>query len=296
VTGAAGFLGQHLVARLKQMRRRVAATDLHASGDIIPLDLLDKAGVDEAFKKTAPETVVHLAAQVGNERSLEQPYGFYANNLLGTLNVCDAAARYGVKKIVYLSSAAVYGNVGHEDLPITEETTTNPIAPYAAGKLCEEIIVKEYTSRGNMMPVILRPTIIYGPEQKEMNTIQKFIDSAIRGVPIELYGDGSHMREFIFVEDAFDAVMAAIDANELGFDKFIMSTGEPIRLSDLARMISEKVVGASVRYVDAPRPILSQRYDISRAQMCLKWRPRVSLEDGLAQTIEWRKKILLSQR
>ena len=296
MTGAAGFLGQHLVARLREMKHRVVATDLQDSGDIIPLDLLDKAGVEEAFKTAAPEIVVHLAAKVNNESSLEHPYDFYVNNLLGTLNVCDVATRYDVKKIVYLSSGAVYGNVGYEDLPITEETTVNPIFPYAAGKLCEEIIVKEYTSRGNMMPVMFRPTTIYGPKQTEMNTIQKFIDRAVRGLAIELYGDGDHMREYIFVEDVIDAIIAAIDANELNFDKFIISSGNPIRLSDLARMISEMVGGASVRYVEAPRPMLSQKYDISKAQTCLMWRPQVSIEDGLAQTIEWRKKISLCKK
>ena len=127
VTGAAGFLGQHLVARLREMKHRVVATDLQDSSDIIPLDLLDKAGVEEAFKTAAPEIVVHLAAKVGNESSLEQPYDFYVNNLLGTLNVCDAAARYDVKKIVYLSSGAVYGNVGYEDLAIPFRTCTSSI-------------------------------------------------------------------------------------------------------------------------------------------------------------------------
>ncbi len=295
MTGAAGFLGQHLVARLRQMRRRVVATDLLAGGKVIPLDLLDKGVVDEALKTAAPEIVVHLAAKVSNDESLEKPYDFYVNNLLGTLNVCDAAARCDVKKIVYLSSSAVYGNVGDADLPITEETTVNPITPYAAGKLCGEILVKEYASRTDMKPVIFRPTNIYGPKQTEMSTIQKFIDSAIRGVPIELYGDGSHTREFVFVEDAIDAIMAAIDANELSFDKFVISTGEPIKLSNLAKMISEKVGGASVRYVEASRPMLSQRFDVSRAQTCLRWRPGVSLEDGLARTIEWRREISPSQ-
>ena len=289
VTGADGFVGLHLVRKLKQMKRRVVATDLIAHDEIVHLDVRRRTCVEEVFRAVMPNVIVHLAATVDKTKS--DPYDLYANNILGTINICDVGTRLAVRKIVFMSSVVVCGNVAEKELPITEETPVEPITPYAASKACGEILVSEHVMRKKIVAVMLRPTTIFGPGQKS-NLIQEFMDKALNGIPLEIYDDGSHTREFVFVEDAVDAITAAIDMNDLPFDKFLVATGAPVRTGELVEKICSMVGRGSVRHVDAPTVMLSQRYDISRAQTYLKWRPRVSLEDGLALTLQWRRKML----
>jgi UDP-glucose 4-epimerase len=291
VTGASGFLGRHLVKKLKQMRLRVIATDLFPTSETILMDVRDKAGVDDIFRTYTPQIVVHLAARVGNGPSLKQPHEFYIGNTLGTLNICDAATRFGTRKMVYISTTSAYRNNSYAILPVTEEIASRPVTAYEVSKTCAEMIVEEYARRKNLTAIVLRLTTIYGPEQTHSNEIQDFIDRALNSLPIELYGDGGHTREFLFVEDAADAIIAAINANVHGYERIIISTGEPVRLSELAGKICSMIDGATVCNVEVPERLFSQRYDISRARTMLEWRPRVPLEKGLVLTLEWRRSL-----
>jgi nucleoside-diphosphate-sugar epimerase len=147
------------------------------------------------------------------------------------------------------------------------------------------MIVSEYAKRSKSTAVTLRFTYIYGPGQKHSNQIEGFMTRAMSGLPIELYGDGSHTREFLFIEDAVDSVIAAVRA-ELLSDAFVISSGEPVSMSELAEKISSMIDRVCIRRLNSHK-ILSQRYDISRAQTCLGWTPRVSLDKGLALMLGW---------
>jgi UDP-glucose 4-epimerase len=287
VTGAAGFLGTHLVRNLRRIEREVVATDLTVAEGIISLDVRNKSAVVEMVQSIRPDVIVHLAA-VLDYMNVDK-YNLYTSNVLGTLNICEGMIRFGIRKLVYLSSTMIHGQVPLENLPITEGTEINPITPYAVSKACGEMIVKEHVMRGGIMEVILRPSIIIGPGQKN-NVTEGFIDNALNHVPLEIYGEGNHTREFIFVEDVVNAIINAIDASDPVSGTYLISSGEPIATKDLATKIASMVGDISVRHIASPIHMLSQSYDISRARNNLRWSPRVSLDEGLRATLEWKQK------
>jgi len=286
VTGATGFLGKRLATKLRGMNLNVVAADLQAKDEIVSLDVRDKESVNAVFESSMPEVVVHLAAINDNNPNFDRPYDLYVNNIHGTLNICEAATRFGVRKIVFPSSTSIYGNVHAEDLPISEMTRTQPLTPYATSKVCEEMLVRDYARRTNTKALVLRFSIIYGPEQKHVNVIEQFMQKAINGNPIELLGDGSHTREFLYVEDAIDALVAGTNTSDLPYDTFLISTGKPIKLRELAEKISLMIDHVPIQNT-RPEQIFSQQYDVSRALTKLNWKPRVSLDDGLSLMLEW---------
>ncbi|MGO9645393.1 MAG: NAD-dependent epimerase/dehydratase family protein [Candidatus Bathyarchaeia archaeon] len=286
VTGATGFLGKRLVTKLRSMNLNVVAADLQTTEEIVSLDVRDKESVNSVLESSKPEVVVHLAAINGNNPIFDRPYDLYFNNIYGTLNICEAATRFGVRKIVFPSSTSIYGNVQHDDLPISEMTRTQPLTPYATSKVCEEMLVRDYARRTNTKVIVFRFSIIYGPEQKHANVIEQFMRKAISGDPIELLGDGSHTREFLYVDDAIDALVAGTNASSLPYDTFLISTGKPIKLKQLAEKISLMVDHVLIQST-GPGQIFSQHYDVSRAITNLNWKPRVPLDDGLSLMLEW---------
>lgn len=286
VTGATGFLGKRLVTKLRGMNLNVVAADLQATNEIVSLDVRDKESVITVFESSKPEIVVHLAAINDNNPNFDRPYDLFVNNIYGTLNICEAATRFGVRKIVFPSSTSIYGNVQDQDLPISEMTRTQPLTPYATSKICEEMLVRDYTRRTNTKAIVFRFSIIYGPEQKHANIIEQFMRKAISSNPIELLGEGSHTREFLYVEDAIDALLAGTNTSSLPYDTFLISTGKPIKLRQLAEKIVSMTDHAPIQTKGSGQ-IFSQHYDVSRAMANLDWEPRVSLDDGLSMMLEW---------
>ena len=288
VTGATGFLGKRLVKKLRGLNLDVVAADLQATEEIVSLDVRDKENVNAVFESAMPEVVVHLAAINDNNPNFDRPYDLYVNNIQGTLNICEAATRFGVRKIVFPSSTSIYGNVQAEDLPISEMTRLQPLTPYATSKVCEEMLVGDYARRTNTKVIVFRFSIIYGPEQKHANVVEQFMRKAVSGDPIELLGDGNHTREFLYIDDAIDALVEGTNDSSLPYDTFLISTGKPIKLRQLAEKIS-MTVGRHIpiQNIQNKGPIFSQHYDVSRAMTSLNWKPRVPLDDGLSLMLEW---------
>ena len=268
------------------MNLNVVAADLQAKDEIVSLDVRDKESVNAVFASSMPEVVVHLAAINDNNPNFDRPYDLYVNNIHGTLNICEAATRFGVRKIVFPSSTSIYGNVHDDDLPISEMTRTQPLTPYATSKVCEEMLVRDYARRTNTKAIVFRFSIIYGPEQKHANVIEQFMQKAINSNPIELLGDGSHTREFLYVEDAIDALVAGTNVSNLSCDTFLISTGKPIKLRELAEKISLMIDHVPIQNTGSGR-VFSQHYDVSRAMTNLNWKPKVPLDDGLSLMLEW---------
>ena len=287
VTGATGFLGKRLTTKLRAMNFSVIPADLQATTDAVFLDVRDKQNVDAVFESSKPEVVVHFAAINDNNPNFDRPYDLLVNNLQGTLNICEAATRYGAGKIVFPSSTSIYGNVRSDDLPISEMTRIQPLTPYATSKACEEMLVRDYARRANLKAIVLRFSLIYGPGQGHSNAIEQFIRNAINGKPIELLGDGRHTREFLFIDDAVDALATGATKDiDLSYDSYLVSTGKPIKLRDLAEKISAMTNNASIQFKDA-HEIFSQHYDVSRTMTNLNWQPQVSLDDGLRVMRDW---------
>ncbi|MCK6187191.1 MULTISPECIES: NAD-dependent epimerase/dehydratase family protein [unclassified Pseudomonas] len=227
ITGGAGFIGSHLVDALLAKGYGVRVLDNLSTGkrSNLPLDnprveLLegDVADAELVAHAAADATaVVHLAAVASVQASVDDPVSTHQSNFVGTLNVCEAMRRAGVKRVLYASSAAVYGNNG-EGASIDEETTKAPLTPYAADKLAGEHYFDFYRRQHGLEPVIFRFFNIFGPRQDPSSpysgVISIFSERARQGLPIAVFGDGEQTRDFMYVEDLVDVLVQAIEAPE----------------------------------------------------------------------------------
>ncbi|MFN3354535.1 MAG: NAD-dependent epimerase/dehydratase family protein [Pseudomonas sp.] len=227
ITGGAGFIGSHLVDALLAKGYGVRVLDNLSTGkrSNLPLDnprveLLegDVADAELVARAAADATaVVHLAAVASVQASVDDPVSTHQSNFVGTLNVCEAMRRAGVKRVLYASSAAVYGNNG-EGASIDEETTKAPLTPYAADKLAGEHYFDFYRRQHGLEPVIFRFFNIFGPRQDPSSpysgVISIFSERARQGLPIAVFGDGEQTRDFMYVEDLVDVLVQAIEAPE----------------------------------------------------------------------------------
>ena len=225
ITGGAGFIGSHLVDALLAKGYGVRVLDNLSTGkrSNLPLDnprveLLEGDVADaELVARAAVDTtaVVHLAAVASVQASVDDPVSTHQSNFVGTLNVCEAMRKAGVKRVVYASSAAVYGNNG-EGASIDEETTKAPLTPYASDKLAGEHYFDFYRRQHGLEPVIFRFFNIFGPRQDPSSpysgVISIFSERAQQGVPIAVFGDGEQTRDFMYVEDLVDVLVQAIEA------------------------------------------------------------------------------------
>ena len=300
VTGALGFIGHHLCLHLADRGFEVYGVDNMFRGDEGRVRLLREQGVyttaidvrnlealTSYMLRVKPDAVVHLAALISTDESFEKPLLYEDVNIRGTISVVLASNRAGVQRLVYVSSAAVYGEPRY--LPIDEEHPTNPISPYGATKLAGEHLSRTLFE-GERHVVILRPFNVYGPGQSReyAGVVAKFLERLARGEPPVIYGDGRQSRDFVYVADVVEALERALEVEVDGNAVVNVGTGRPVTINELAyRMI--RIAGADVKPIYAPprRGDIRHSYaSISRAVSLLRWRPRVSLEEGLEETIK----------
>ena len=282
VTGAAGFIGSHVVDRLRADGRAVRAVD-RADGDLATADLdplLD--GVD---------TVVHLAARPGVRPSWDEFESYVADNVVGTERLLAAAARAGrVERFVYASSSSVYGNA--LSYPTTEDALPAPVSPYGVTKLAGEHLCRAF----DVPVVVLRYFTVYGPRQRGDMAFHRMIAGALgHGAPFPLYGDGSQVRDFTYVDDVVAATVAAADAPSASLDPGSVCNVAGGSSASVAEMLD--LVG---RLVGTPVPVErrpAQAGDVrrtggstARIARALGWRPQVDLETGLARQVEWHRR------
>ncbi|HVF54384.1 MAG TPA: GDP-mannose 4,6-dehydratase [Actinomycetota bacterium] len=314
VTGAAGFIGSHLVDRLLSEGDEVLGIDNLSSGSLANLadarrstmgkftfqrvDVTSDALAD-LIKRTKPALIYHLAAQVDVRRSIADPLHDAMVNIYGTLNVLEAAAGAGTAKVVYTSSGGcIYGEPDPSRLPVTEDQVFMPEAmpesPYGVSKKVMFDYLRYYRAVRDLDFTALALANVYGPRQEpasevglEGQVVAIFSRRLLAGRACTIYGDGSQTRDFCFVDDVVAAFAAARDA---GSGELInVGSGAEISVSDLYSKLCEQVgVNAEPRYAPA-RPGELQRIfvDPSKARELLGWRPGVDLEDGLKQTVAW---------
>ncbi|AZE87221.1 NAD-dependent epimerase/dehydratase family protein [Pseudomonas orientalis] len=224
ITGGAGFIGSHLVDALLAKGYSVRVLDNLSTGkrSNLPLDnpRLQLVQGDVADAELLAQVVggasavVHLAAVASVQASVDDPVGTHQSNFIGTLNLCEAMRKAGVKRVVYASSAAVYGNNG-EGASIDEETTKAPLTPYASDKLASEHYFDFYRRQHGLEPVIFRFFNIFGPRQDPSSpysgVISIFSERVQQGLPIAVFGDGEQTRDFMYVEDLVDVLVQAIE-------------------------------------------------------------------------------------
>lgn len=295
VTGGAGFLGSHLVELLLAAGHAVtvldnlttgSAANVPAGARLLQADV--RTPLAEAFAAARPRVVVHLAAQVSVPASLADPGHDLAVNAGGTVNVLAAAARAGARKVVLVSSAAVYGIP--PALPIQESSPAAPLSPYGLSKWTAEQYVRLLGARHGLAYTILRPANIYGPRQTaegEGAVVPSFLDRFLSGRDPVIHGDGSQTRDFIYVADMARAILQALDRAD-GLTLNVSSgTGTPIR--DLWHLLAGLLGWRRAPVYGPPRPgdIPHSVMDNTAARQHLHWEPQVALASGLAQTVAW---------
>ncbi|APH16614.1 3-beta hydroxysteroid dehydrogenase/isomerase family protein [Clostridium sporogenes] len=296
VSGGAGFIGSNLVDKLINLGHNVCIIDNLSTGNINNVnkkaklyinDILDP-NVSKIFEKEKFDIVYHLAAQIDVQKSITNPIFDSDVNVCGTINIINNCVNYNVKKIVYSSSAAVYGHPGY--LPIDEKHGISPISYYGLSKYTAEEYIKVFSNLNNLDFTILRYANVYGIRQDpkgEGGVISTFMNSLFKKQPIYIFGDGSALRDYIFVEDIVDANIAALSSG--GKERFNIGTGVYTSVKELAEdMIDIIGLKCNIEYESARKGDITNSYfNISKAKNKLNWIPKFSLKDGLKKTIEY---------
>ena len=288
MTGGAGFIGSNLVEALLARGDSVAVIDNFASGkreNLHPDATLLEHDIRKGFSVDA-EVIFHLAAQADVQTSMQRPEDDAAINVVGTVNVLGAAP--GAQVIFASSGGAGYGECSE---PATEQSPFLPLSPYGIAKKCGEEYVAGWNRIHRTQHVSLRFANVYGPRQDaglEGGVVAIFLERLARGDATVIYGDGSQARDFVYVDDIVDSLLAAVGRTGGPYN---VGTGRDTTISDLHEACAH-VAGLDraarhepARLGDVQRSVLDSRL-IERE---LGWRPRVSLDDGLARTWEWMK-------
>lgn len=267
VTGGAGFIGSHLVDALLAKGHSVRVLDNLSSGkpDNLPLgdsrleliegDVADAARLGEAMGGCG--AVVHLAAVASVQASVIDPIGTHRSNFIGTLNVCEAMRERGIRRVLFASSAAVYGNNG-EGQAIDEDTPKAPLTPYAADKLASEHYLDFYRRQHGLEPAVFRFFNIYGPRQDPSSpysgVISIFTERAAKRLPITLFGDGEQTRDFVYIADLIGVLLQALEAPQVLPGAVNIGLNRSISLNQLLEEISILSGGLPEVRREAPRP------------------------------------------
>lgn len=298
VTGGCGFIGSHVVEALTQSGHRVRVLDNLSSGSLENLAAVRGAVEIQIGDITDPDAlaaacrdvdgVFHLAALVSVADSVDRPIENHRINATGTLHVLQAAREARVRRVVFASTAAVYGN--DPALPKREEMTPMPASPYAAAKIAGEHYLQIFHALYGLETVALRFFNVYGPRQDPRSpysgVISRFLRAAREELPITIFGDGLQSRDFIHVRDIVQALVAAMRrATECDGSPINIATG---RSTDLLRLVDllSKLAGRPIRPLFAPPRKGDVRHsvaDIDRARERLGFVPRVTLEEGLKE-------------
>jgi UDP-glucose 4-epimerase len=297
ITGGLGQVGSYICEALAGTKSRVTIIDNFSSSlshrspgaDIVRGDIRDR-DVARRLVRDA-DVVIHCAAQIYVSRSIEDPAFDADNNIMGTLNLLNAARDSDVGRFIYFSSAAVYGDTVNP--PVSEDCPQNPMSPYGVSKLSGEKYALAFHRVYGLPTTAIRPFNIYSPRQDPSNpysgVISKFIDRIASGQRPVIFGDGSATRDFVSVHDVVDMVLLMIQNNSSVGRVFNCGTGMPRRIDSLAHMIAGFYGRADLGpELQSPRTgdILHSYADISRAGKVLGFRPKVSLEDGIKEIVE----------
>lgn len=310
VTGGAGFIGSHVCERLLQSGHAVWALDdlnpfyspavkeknlreiasLGKPFSFIVKDLSDVKALEKLFQEIRFDQVIHLAARAGVRPSLDEPEFFQQVNVEGTVNILEAARRHGVKKVLLASSSSVYGV--NKKVPFAEsDPVFSVISPYAASKLACEALGHVYHYVYGMDVTMLRFFTVYGPRQRPDLAIHKFAKLISAGKPIPVYGDGSTARDYTYISDIVDGVIACAEG-KFGYEIFNLGGSETVTLARLIELL-EKLLGRKAvieRLPEQPGDVPLTYADITKSRKLLGYSPKVKIEQGIPLFVEWFKR------
>lgn len=301
VTGGAGFIGSHLVANLLREGFRVRVLDNFSTGkyanlpqdhvglEIVEGDVADSHIVDQVVQGVT--AIVHLAAVASVQASVEDPAGTHASNFIGTLNLLEACRRHNVRRFLFASSAAVYGNGAA--LPISEDAPLQPLTPYASDKLAGEYYLEFYGREYGLEPGIFRFFNVFGPRQDPASpysgVISIFVDRSLTQQPFTIYGDGRQTRDFIYVTDLVAVLVKALNAPSLASGAVNVGTGTQTSLLELVDQL-KSLLGRPLEVTHLPPrqgDVKHSLADISRLQERFSFQQMVSFGHGLQELVAY---------
>jgi UDP-glucuronate 4-epimerase len=308
ITGAAGFIGSTLVDRLLSEGREVVGLDsfdafypedqklnnLKGAREsenfrLVRGDIRDRDAVNQFYDLGPFDVVVHLAALAGVRPSLERPVEYGDVNLNGTLQILDAAVAHECPSIVFASSSSVYGE--RSDGPFLEtDRVDRPISPYAATKKAGELLAHTYHHAHGLSVTCVRFFTAYGPRQRPDLAIRKFAMRMMMGKQIEIYGDGSSLRDFTFVDDVVDGLVRAADQPK-DYRIFNFGAGRMISVLEVVKKL-ERALGTTAEIDWQPNQVgdVSRTWaGIAAARAAIGYAPRTDFEEGIERFIEWLK-------
>lgn len=301
VTGGAGFIGSHLVDALLAQGYAVRVLDNLSMGALanLPLDnpclefiqgdVADAAVVSQAVAGCS--AVAHLAAVASVQASVDDPVATHQSNFVGTLNVCEAMRLHGLSRIVFASSAAVYGNNG-EGASIDEQTPKSPLTPYAADKLASEHYLDFYRRQHGLTPAIFRFFNVFGPRQDPSSpysgVISIFTQRAQQGLPIQVFGDGEQTRDFFYVADLVQVLLQALQMPQVEQGAVNVGWDQAVSLNQLLAAVRQLNGGLPEVTYQAARPgdIRHSRASIARLQAAYALPEPTPLLEGLRRLLQ----------
>lgn len=311
ITGGAGFIGSSLADRLLDDNNEIIVIDNfnsyysprlkyqniqeHLSNKNYKLyvgDIENIENIEQIFRENHIDCVIHLAAKAGVRPSIETPIAYAKTNIIGTMNILEIMKKYQVKRLIFASSSSVYGNSSEESFSETQNIN-QPISPYAATKVGCEAIAYTYHKLYNIEIYPLRFFTVYGPRQRPDLAINKFIRLIENHQPIDMFGDGTSMRDYTYIQDIIDGIQAVINYNKSGFEIFNLGGGHPVTLKNMIAII-ESILGKKAiiqRKSEQPGDVARTIADISKAGKLLNYKPKFDLKKGIEQYIFWKKQI-----
>lgn len=319
VTGGAGFIGSHLCEGLLKLGNKLIVIDNfndyyepsikrknmveiknmmksnsieNSKLEVVEGDIRDKSILSSLINKEL-DIIIHVAAMAGVRYSIEHPELYYDVNIMGTLNLLEACRNNGIKKFIFASSSSVYGN--NKKVPFSEEDPVdNPISPYAATKKSGELLCHTYHYLYGINIACLRFFTVYGPRQRPDLAIHKFTKLICEGKPIPFYGDGSTERDYTYIEDIVDGILASIDyvnSKEKCCEIFNLGGDKTVSLLEMVDTIEKSLGKKAVlnKMPMQPGDVDRTNADLTKSRSILKFNPKTKFHEGVRKFIEWYK-------
>ena len=307
VTGGAGFIGSHLAERLLSEGHQVTGIDnfdpfyakeikinnlkeakKEENFDFIEMDIRDNDKLNSLNGDF--DAIAHLAAKAGVRPSIIDPIGYQETNVYGTQNLLEFAKKRDIKQFVYASSSSVYGI--NPNVPWKEtDFVLDPISPYASSKISGELLGHVYSHIHKIRFIGLRLFTVYGPRQRPDLAIHKFTKLILEGKPIPVYGDGTTRRDYTFVTDVVEGLIAALKYNKTNYEIINIGNHKSITLSDLITLIEKTVNKKAIidRLKEQPGDVSQTWDEITKAKNILNWYPQTDITNGIEKFVNWLK-------
>ncbi|CCH53507.1 putative protein MJ1055 [Fibrisoma limi BUZ 3] len=314
LTGAAGFIGSHLTEHLLQKeafvigldnldnqydpalkRRNVRLFQHQPNYQFLRGDIRDQSVVEAVLQQYECDTVIHLAAQTGVRPSVIDPALYFDVNVTGTLSLLEAMRKTGVRRLVMASSSSVYGDSIR--VPFREDDCADrPLSPYAASKRSAELLSHTYHHLYGFQVACLRFFTVYGPRQRPNMAISQFTERILNRLPITLYGDGSTVREYTYIDDTISGIVQVLNTSR-GFDVLNIGGLETVSLLKLVQLIEQSTGEKAL--IDwqpmQPGDVIQTSADLNRAYDQIAYAPSVSIEEGIPRFVNWYRQSVVRQ-